>query len=130
MQPICNSPIAEQIIWANLLFESLHLVARDIIAPVKFAPQQVTTENHLSVEYTFAGFLALCFSFNKNRGVILPMEGFEANDNTIKDPAAGTFKNLDDFVEKIVHVLIAINLVQAHEKCQDIPSSPSSSTCS
>ncbi|CAH7675643.1 hypothetical protein PPACK8108_LOCUS10677 [Phakopsora pachyrhizi] len=127
MQPICNPPIAQQMIWANLLFESLHLVARDIIAPVKFVPQQVTTENPLSFEYALAGFLASCFSFNKNRGAILPMEGCKANDNTIKDPAAGTFKNLDDFVDKIVHVLIAINMVQAHAKCQDNPAGPSSS---
>ncbi|CAH7688908.1 hypothetical protein PPACK8108_LOCUS23947 [Phakopsora pachyrhizi] len=127
MQPICNPTIAQQMIWANLLFESLHLVARDIIAPVKFVPQQVTTENPLSVEYALAGFLASCFSFNKNRGAILPMEGCKANDNTIKDPAAGTFKNLDDFVDKIVHVLIAINMVQAHAKCQDDPAGPSSS---
>ncbi|CAH7687485.1 hypothetical protein PPACK8108_LOCUS22273, partial [Phakopsora pachyrhizi] len=95
MQPICNSPIAQQIIWANLLFESLHLVARDIIAPVKFLLQQVTTENPLSVEYALPGFLA---------------SGCKANDNTIKDPASGTFKNLDCFVDKIVHVLIAINM--------------------
>ncbi|KAI8446232.1 hypothetical protein BY996DRAFT_6422846 [Phakopsora pachyrhizi] len=88
-------------IWANLLFESLHLVATDIIAPVKFVPQQVTTENPLSVEYALAGFLASCFSFNKNRGAILPMESCKANDNSIKDPASGTFKNLDDFVNKI-----------------------------
>ncbi|CAH7681267.1 hypothetical protein PPACK8108_LOCUS13852 [Phakopsora pachyrhizi] len=127
MQPICNPPITQQMIWANLLFESLHLVARDIIAPVKFVPQQVTTENPLSVEYALAGFLASCFSFNKNRGAILPMEGCKANDNTIKDPAAGTFKNLDDFVDKIVHVLIAIDMVQAHSKCQDNPAGPSSS---
>ncbi|CAH7670753.1 hypothetical protein PPACK8108_LOCUS5488 [Phakopsora pachyrhizi] len=127
MQPICNPPIAQQMIWANLLFKSLHLVARDIIAPVKFVPQQVTTENPLSVEYALAGFLASCFSFNKNRGAILPMEGCKANDNTIKDPAARTFKNLDDFVDKIVHVLIAINMVQAHAKCQDNPAGPSSS---
>ncbi|CAH7671379.1 hypothetical protein PPACK8108_LOCUS6153 [Phakopsora pachyrhizi] len=127
MQPICNPPIAQQMIWANLLFVLLHLVARDIIAPVKFVPQQVTTENPLSVEYALAGFLASCFSFNKNRGAILPMEGCKANDNTIKDPAAGTFKNLDDFVDKIVHVLIAINMVQAHAKCQDNPAGPSSS---
>ncbi|CAH7685763.1 expressed protein [Phakopsora pachyrhizi] len=114
MQPICNPPIAQQMIWANLLFELLNLVARDIIAPVKFVPQQVTTENPLSVEYA-------------NRGAILPMEGCKANDNTIKDPAAGTFKNLEDFVDKIVHVLIAINMVQAHAKCQDNPAGPSSS---
>ncbi|KAI8448048.1 hypothetical protein BY996DRAFT_6419783 [Phakopsora pachyrhizi] len=57
------------------------------------------------------------------------MEGCKANDNTIKDPAAGTFKNLDDFFDKIVHVLIAINMVHAHAKCQDNPSGPSSSTC-
>ncbi|KAI8455078.1 hypothetical protein BY996DRAFT_7054421, partial [Phakopsora pachyrhizi] len=129
MQPICNPPIAQQMIWANLLFESLHLVARDIIAPVKFMPQQVTTENPLSVEYALAGFWASCFSNNKNRGAILPIKGCKANDDTIKDPAAGTFKNLDDFVDKIVHVLIAINLVQAHAKCQDNPSGPSSSIC-
>ncbi|KAI8457792.1 hypothetical protein BY996DRAFT_6886244 [Phakopsora pachyrhizi] len=110
MQPVCNPPIAQQMIWANLLFELLHMVARDIIAPVKFVPQQVTTENPLS-----------------NRGAILPMEGCKANDNTIKDPASGTFKNLDDFVDKIVHVLIAINMVQAHAKCQDNPAGPSSS---
>ncbi|CAH7669153.1 hypothetical protein PPACK8108_LOCUS3720 [Phakopsora pachyrhizi] len=127
MQPICNPPIAQQMIWANLLFELLHLVARDIIAPVKFVPQQVTTENPLPVEYALAGFLASCFSFNKNRGAILPMEGCKAIDNTIKDPAAGTFKNLDDFVDKIVHVLIAINMVQAHAKFQDNPAGPSSS---
>ncbi|KAI8444233.1 hypothetical protein BY996DRAFT_8133559, partial [Phakopsora pachyrhizi] len=127
MQPICNPSIAQQMIWANLLFELLHLVERDIIAPVKFVPQQVTTENPLSVEYALAGFLASCFSFNKNRGAILPMEGCKANDNTIKDPAAGTFKNLDDYVDKIVHVLIAINMVQAHAKCQDNPAGPSSS---
>ncbi|KAI8454590.1 hypothetical protein BY996DRAFT_8686701 [Phakopsora pachyrhizi] len=99
----------------------------DNVAPVKFVPQQVTTENPLSVEYALAGFLASCFSFNKNRGAILPMEGCKAIDNTIKDPAAGTFKNLDDFVDKIVHVLIAINMVQAHVKCQDNPAGPSSS---
>ncbi|CAH7673198.1 expressed protein [Phakopsora pachyrhizi] len=127
MQPKCNPPIAQQMIWANILFELLHLVARDIIAPVKFVPQQVTTENPLSFEYALAGFLASCFSFNKNRGAILPMEGCEANDNTIKESAAGTFKNLDDFVDKIVHVLIAINMVQAHSKCQDNPAGPSSS---
>ncbi|CAH7675214.1 hypothetical protein PPACK8108_LOCUS10191 [Phakopsora pachyrhizi] len=127
MQPICNPPFAQQMIWANLLFELLHLVARDIIAPVKFVPQQVTTENPLSVEYALAGFLASCFSFNKNRGAILPMEGCKANDNTIKDPASGTFKNLDDFMDKIVHVLIAINMVQAHAKCKDNPAGPSSS---
>ncbi|KAI8458550.1 hypothetical protein BY996DRAFT_8405236 [Phakopsora pachyrhizi] len=71
--------------------------------------------------------VASCFSFNKNRGAILPMEGFKAIYNTIKDPAAGTFKNLDDFMDKIVHVLIAINMVQAHAKCQDNPAGPSSS---
>ncbi|CAH7688710.1 hypothetical protein PPACK8108_LOCUS23711, partial [Phakopsora pachyrhizi] len=127
--PICNPPIAQQMIWANLLFELLHLVARDIIAPIKFVPQQVTAENPLSVDYALAGFLTSCFSFNKNRGAILPMEGCKANDNTIKDPASGTFKNLDDFVDKIVHVLIAINIVQAHAKCQDNPAGPSSSIC-
>ncbi|CAH7673861.1 hypothetical protein PPACK8108_LOCUS8762, partial [Phakopsora pachyrhizi] len=58
MQPICNPPVAQQIICENLLFESLHLVARNIIAPVKFVPQQVTTKNTLSVEYALAGFLA------------------------------------------------------------------------
>ncbi|CAH7687771.1 hypothetical protein PPACK8108_LOCUS22607 [Phakopsora pachyrhizi] len=88
MQTICNPPIVQQMIWANLFFESLHLVARDIIAPVKFVPQQVTTENPLSVEYALAS-------------AILPMEGF--------------------------HVLIAINMVKAHAKFQDIPSGPSSS---
>ncbi|KAI8450677.1 hypothetical protein BY996DRAFT_7363088 [Phakopsora pachyrhizi] len=129
MQPICNPQIAQQMIWANFLFELLHLVARDIIAPVKFVPQQVTTENPLSVEYALAGFLASCFSFHKNRGAILPMEGYKANDNTIKDSASGTFKNLDDFVDKIVHVLIAINMVQVHAKCQDNPAGPSSSIC-
>ncbi|CAH7672552.1 hypothetical protein PPACK8108_LOCUS7370, partial [Phakopsora pachyrhizi] len=98
MQPICNPPIAQQMIWANLLFESLHLVARDIIAPVKFVPLQVTTENPLSVEYSLASFLASCFSFNNNRGAILTMEG-------------------------------SINMVQAHAKCQDNPSGPSSSIC-
>ncbi|KAI8460074.1 hypothetical protein BY996DRAFT_6748585 [Phakopsora pachyrhizi] len=123
MQPICNPPIAQQMIWANLLFELLHLHQS------KFVPQQVTTENPLSVEYALAGFLASCFSFNKNRGAILPMEGCKAIDNTIKDPAVGTFKNLDDFVDKIVHVLIAINMVQAHAKCQDNPAGPSSSIC-
>ncbi|CAH7668491.1 hypothetical protein PPACK8108_LOCUS3003, partial [Phakopsora pachyrhizi] len=114
MQPICNPPISQQMIWANLLFEFLHFVARDIIAPVKFVPQQVTTENPLSDEYALAGFLASCC---------------KANDNTIKNPAAGTFKNLDDFIDKIFHVLIAINMVQVHANCQDNPSSPSSSTC-
>ncbi|KAI8454025.1 hypothetical protein BY996DRAFT_7120607, partial [Phakopsora pachyrhizi] len=114
---------------SNLLFESLHLVARDIIAPVKFVPQQVTTENPLSVKSALAGFLSSCFSFNKNRGAILPMEGCKANDNTIKDPASGTFKNLDDFIDKIVHVLKAINMVQAHAKCQDNPAGPSSFIC-
>ncbi|KAI8447247.1 hypothetical protein BY996DRAFT_6421313 [Phakopsora pachyrhizi] len=99
----------------------------DDVAPVKFVPQQVTIENPLSVEYALAGFLASCFSFNKNRGAILYMEGCKANDNTIKDSASGTFKNLDDFVDKIVHVLIAINMVQAHAKCQDNPAGPSSS---
>ncbi|CAH7669470.1 expressed protein [Phakopsora pachyrhizi] len=107
MQPICNPPIAQQMMWANLLIELLHLVASDIIEPVEFVPQQVTTENTLSVEYALAGF--------------------KANDNTIKNPAAGTFKNLDDFVDKIVHVLIAINMVQVHAKCQDNPAGPSSS---
>ncbi|CAH7690690.1 hypothetical protein PPACK8108_LOCUS26115, partial [Phakopsora pachyrhizi] len=53
-----------------------------------------------------------------------PRKGCKSNDNTIKDPASGTFKNLDDFVDKIVHVLIAINMAQAHAKCQDIPSAP------
>ncbi|KAI8456949.1 hypothetical protein BY996DRAFT_6411995 [Phakopsora pachyrhizi] len=114
-------------IWVNLLFESLHLAATDIIAPAKFVPQNVTKENLLSVEYALAGFLVSCFSFNKNRCAILSMGGCKGNDNTIKDPAAGTFKNLDDFVDKIVYVLIAINIVQAHAKCQDIPSTPSSS---
>ncbi|KAI8450390.1 hypothetical protein BY996DRAFT_7385162 [Phakopsora pachyrhizi] len=99
------------------------------ISPVKFVPQQVRTENPLSVEYALAGFLASCFSFNKNRGAILPMEGCKANDYTIKDTAAGTFKNLDDFLDKIVHVLIAINMVQAHAKCQDNSAGPSSSIC-
>ncbi|KAI8455843.1 hypothetical protein BY996DRAFT_8686110 [Phakopsora pachyrhizi] len=66
-------------------------------------------------------------SIYHNRGAILPMEGCKANDNTIKDPASGTFKNLDDFVDKIVHVLIAINMVQEHAKCQDNPAGPSSS---
>ncbi|KAI8461286.1 hypothetical protein BY996DRAFT_6408784 [Phakopsora pachyrhizi] len=127
MQPICNPLIAQQVIWANIFFESLHLVARDIIAPVKFVPPEVTTENALSVEYALAGLLASSFSLNKNRSVILPMEGCKENDNTIKDPAAGTFKNLDDFVDKILYVLIAINMVQAHAKCQDNPSGPSSS---
>ncbi|KAI8448332.1 hypothetical protein BY996DRAFT_7602499 [Phakopsora pachyrhizi] len=98
MQPICNPPIAQQMIWANLLFESLHLVARDIIAPIKF-----------------------------NRGAILPIKGCKANDNTTKDPAAGAFKNLYDLFDKIVHVLIAINMSQVHAKCQDNPSGPSSS---
>ncbi|KAI8449003.1 hypothetical protein BY996DRAFT_7528482 [Phakopsora pachyrhizi] len=123
MQPICNPPVAQQMIWANLLFELLHLHQS------KFVPQKVTTENPLSVEYALAGFLASCFSFNKNRGAILPMEGCKAINNTIKDPAVGTFKNLDDFVDKIVHVLIANNIVQAHAKCQDNPAGPSSSIC-
>ncbi|KAI8444896.1 hypothetical protein BY996DRAFT_8042191, partial [Phakopsora pachyrhizi] len=104
MQPICNPPIAQQMICANLLFKLIHLVAMDIIAPVRFVLQKVTTENPLSVEYSLA-----------IRGAILPME--DCN-----------FKNLDEFVDKIVHVLIAINMAQAHAKCQDIPSTPSSST--
>ncbi|KAI8461269.1 hypothetical protein BY996DRAFT_6612501 [Phakopsora pachyrhizi] len=54
--------------------------------------------------------------------------GLNGNDNTIINPPAGTFKNLDEFVDKIVHVLIAINMIQAHSKCQDIPSTSGSST--
>ncbi|KAI8454788.1 hypothetical protein BY996DRAFT_6413627 [Phakopsora pachyrhizi] len=108
-------------IWVILLFEYLHLVTRDIIVPVKFVTQQVTTENPLSVECALAGFL--------NRGTILPLKGLKGNDNTIKDTAAGTFKDLDDLVDKIVHILLAINMVQAHAKHQEIPSTPSSSTC-
>ncbi|KAI8448293.1 hypothetical protein BY996DRAFT_6419914 [Phakopsora pachyrhizi] len=82
-------------IWAKLLFESHHLVTRDIIAPVKFVPQQVTTENPLSVKCALAGYLTSCFSFNKNRGTILPMKVCKGNENAIKDPAAGAFINLD-----------------------------------
>ncbi|KAI8459503.1 hypothetical protein BY996DRAFT_6410128 [Phakopsora pachyrhizi] len=74
MLPIYNPPVSQWIIWANLLFESLHLVARDIIAPVKFEPQKVTTDNPLSVEFALAGFLASCFSFNKNKSAVLPIE--------------------------------------------------------
>ncbi|KAI8457060.1 hypothetical protein BY996DRAFT_6411922 [Phakopsora pachyrhizi] len=129
IQPISNIKIAQRMIWANPLFESLHSVTRDIIAPVKFVPQQVIIENPLSVECALAGFKAPCFSFNKNRGTILPMKGCKGNDNTIKDTAAETFKNLDDLVDKIVHILIAINMVQEHAKCQEILSTPSSSTC-
>ncbi|KAI8462038.1 hypothetical protein BY996DRAFT_8445806 [Phakopsora pachyrhizi] len=95
----------------------LNTVARDIIAPIKFEPQKVTTDNPLSVECSLAGFLASCFSFNKNKSAVLPIEGLKVNEEHIKDPAAETFKNLDDFVDKIVHVLIAINMVQAHSKC-------------
>ncbi|KAI8453487.1 hypothetical protein BY996DRAFT_6414621 [Phakopsora pachyrhizi] len=116
-------------------FSSQHLkhlidvVTRDITAPVKFVPQQVTTENLLSAECALAGFLASSFFFNKNRGTILPMKGCKGNDNTIKDPAPGAFKNLDDLVGKIVHILLASNMVQAHVKSQQIPSAPSSSSC-
>ncbi|CAH7685577.1 hypothetical protein PPACK8108_LOCUS20132 [Phakopsora pachyrhizi] len=56
------------------------------------------------------------------------ISGLNGNDNTIINPPAGTFKNLDEFVDKIVHVLIAINMIQAHSKCQDIPSTSGSST--
>ncbi|KAI8445068.1 hypothetical protein BY996DRAFT_6424698 [Phakopsora pachyrhizi] len=129
IQPISNIPISQRMIWENVLFESLHLVTRDIIAPVKFVPQQVTTENPLSVECALASSLVFCFSFNNNRGTILPMKGCKGNDNTIKDPSAGNFKNLDDLDDKIVHILLAINMVQAHAKFQEIPSTPSSSTC-
>ncbi|KAI8447312.1 hypothetical protein BY996DRAFT_6421235 [Phakopsora pachyrhizi] len=111
IQPISNIPIAQKNIGANLLFESLHLVTMDIIAPVKIVPQQVTTENSLSVECALAGFLASCFSFNKKRGTILPMKGCKENDNTNKDPASGNFKNLDDLVDKIVHILIDIKMI-------------------
>ncbi|KAI8448117.1 hypothetical protein BY996DRAFT_6420142 [Phakopsora pachyrhizi] len=57
------------------------------------------------------------------------MKGCKGNDNTIKDPAGGTFKNLDDLVEKFFHIPLAINKVQAHAKCQENPSTPSSSAC-
>ncbi|CAH7666392.1 hypothetical protein PPACK8108_LOCUS743 [Phakopsora pachyrhizi] len=117
MRPISNPPVSQQMIWANFLFESLHLVARDIIAPVKFRPHKVTADNTLSVECALAGFLASSFSFNKNKSAVLPIEGLKGNEEPIKDHAAGTFKNLDDFVDKIVHVLI------------DIPSTPSPATC-
>ncbi|KAI8460680.1 hypothetical protein BY996DRAFT_6409213 [Phakopsora pachyrhizi] len=66
MRPISNPPVSQRMIWANLLFESFHLVARDIIAPATFEPQKVTTDNPLSVECALAEFLASCFSFNKN----------------------------------------------------------------
>ncbi|KAI8458685.1 hypothetical protein BY996DRAFT_6410723 [Phakopsora pachyrhizi] len=98
MQHISNPSIAQKMIWVNLLFESLHLVTRDIIASVNFVPQQVTTENPLSFECALAGFLVSCFSFNKNRGAIISMKGCKVNDNTIKDPSAGTFKNCDDML--------------------------------
>ncbi|KAI8456359.1 hypothetical protein BY996DRAFT_6412465 [Phakopsora pachyrhizi] len=95
--------------------------ARDIIAPEKFEPQKVATDNPLSVERALAGFLASCFSFNKNKSAVVPIEGLKGNGEPIKDPAAGMFKNLDDFVDKIAHVLIAINMVQAHSKFPDLP---------
>ncbi|KAI8450026.1 hypothetical protein BY996DRAFT_6417797 [Phakopsora pachyrhizi] len=128
MRPISNPPVSQQMIWANLLFESFHLVARDIIAPATFEPQKVTTDNPLSVECALAGFLASCFSFNKNKSAVLPIKGLKGNEETIKDSSSGTFKNLNDFLDKFIHVLIAINMVQAHAKCQDLPSTSGSFT--
>ncbi|CAH7689445.1 hypothetical protein PPACK8108_LOCUS24526 [Phakopsora pachyrhizi] len=124
-----NSPVSQRMIWANLLFESFHLFAKDIIAPATFEPQKVTTDNPLSVECALAGFLASCFSFNKNKSAVLPIKGLKGNEETIKDPPSGTFKNLNDFLDKIIHVLIAINMVQAHAKFQGLPSTSGSSTC-
>ncbi|KAI8444680.1 hypothetical protein BY996DRAFT_6425459 [Phakopsora pachyrhizi] len=129
MRPISNPPVSQRMTWANLLFESLHLVARDIIAPATFEPQKVTTDNPLSVECALAGFLVSCFSFNKNKSAVLRIKGLKGNEETIKDPSAGTVKNLNDFVDKIIHVLIAINMVQAHVKCEELPSTSGSSTC-
>ncbi|CAH7680104.1 hypothetical protein PPACK8108_LOCUS13321, partial [Phakopsora pachyrhizi] len=117
LQPLSNPSHFRRTLWANLLFESINLVSREVTPPATFNPQNATDSNPLAVETALAGFLGSCFSFNKKKAAVLSIEG---NPESSMNSCSRNFKNLDDFVDRIIHLLLALNMVRAHAKCGEI----------
>ncbi|MBW0538992.1 hypothetical protein O181_078707 [Austropuccinia psidii MF-1] len=96
--------------WANVMFESISLVSYDVIAPKPYVAPTSNLTDPLGLEWGAVEYLASCLSESKQRATQLSIEGGWAYNEISTKP----HKNLEDLMDKFIHLMIAYNMVRAH----------------
>ncbi|MBW0593591.1 hypothetical protein O181_133306 [Austropuccinia psidii MF-1] len=98
--------------WENVMFESISLVSYNVIAPKPYVALTSNLTDALGLEWGAVEYLASCLSKLKKRATQLSIEGGGADNEISKKP----YKNLEDLMDTVVHLMIAYNMVCAHTK--------------
>ncbi|MBW0593328.1 hypothetical protein O181_133043 [Austropuccinia psidii MF-1] len=98
--------------WANVMFEFISLVSYNVIAPKTYVAPTSNLTNPLGLEWGAVEYLASCFSKLKECTTQLSIEGGRADNEISTKP----HKNLEDLMEKVIHLMMAYNMVCAHTK--------------
>ncbi|MBW0543764.1 hypothetical protein O181_083479 [Austropuccinia psidii MF-1] len=100
--------------WANVIFESISLVSYNVIAPKPYVAPTSNSTNPFGLKRGAVEYLASCLSKSKQRATLLRIEGGGAeNEILIK-----LHKNLEYLMDKVIHLMIAYNIVRAHTKVE------------
>ncbi|MBW0539707.1 hypothetical protein O181_079422 [Austropuccinia psidii MF-1] len=98
--------------WANVMFESISLVSYNVTAPTPYVTPTSNLTNLLGLEWGAVEYLASCLSKSKQHATKLSIEGGGAENEILTKP----HKNLEDLIDKVIHFMIAYNMVRAHTK--------------
>ncbi|MBW0546086.1 hypothetical protein O181_085801 [Austropuccinia psidii MF-1] len=98
--------------WANVMFESISLVLYNVIASKPYVALTSNLTNPLALKWGEVEYLASCLSKLKQHETQHSIEGGRA-DNEI---STKLHKNLEDLMDKVIHLMIAYNMVCAHIK--------------
>ncbi|MBW0548167.1 hypothetical protein O181_087882 [Austropuccinia psidii MF-1] len=96
------------------MFESISLVPYDVIAPKPYVALTSNLTDPLGLKQGAVEYLASCLSKLKQCETQLSIEGGGA-DNAI---STKPHKNLEDLMDKVIHLMILCNMVRAHTKVE------------
>ncbi|MBW0561856.1 hypothetical protein O181_101571 [Austropuccinia psidii MF-1] len=96
------------------MFESISLVSYNVIAPKPYVAPTSNLTDPLGLKQGAVEYLASCFSKLKKRETQLSIEGGGADNEISTKP----HKNLEDLMDKVIHLMIVYNMVHAHTKVE------------
>ncbi|MBW0525119.1 hypothetical protein O181_064834 [Austropuccinia psidii MF-1] len=94
------------------MFESISLVSYNVIAPKPYVAPTSNSTNPLGLKRGAVEYLSSCLSKLKQRETQLRIEGGRPDIEILTKP----HKNLEDLMDKVIHLIIAYNMVCAHKK--------------
>ncbi|MBW0561822.1 hypothetical protein O181_101537 [Austropuccinia psidii MF-1] len=99
-------------LWENVMFESISLVSYNVISPQPYVAPTSNSTDPLGLERGAIEYLASCLSKSKQRAIQLSVkDGWADNEISTK-----LHKNLEDLMNKVIHLIIAYNMVHANTK--------------